>query len=456
MANEVLPFGGVKDVREKLLKHSTKNYYARKISDITHIAVHHSLTATGSAEAFARHHVNKNDWPGIGYHFVIEKDGTVKWCNDIGIKTYHVGKSNKFSIGICITGDFRNQTLEDIQFKPLIKLIKNLMKHFNIDADNVWGHSQFPDYSWKKCPCINMGMVRSNLSVKNEPEGVTQEELFTNGNNIYQPKQTRSKEERAREMVKFLSNPNDFLLRPGESVMKAFDIFQGFDLPEVKSHNKTLPGNKPVTEPTVVKVKGPVETIPPKVGQIIKQVELKGYKVFKSDSKNYNLNLVGMRNNNAVPNSFDDKMYVFWKWENKWNLKEYKITTDPGITYLNDPLVADGTAILKEGQYCGAYSLGKHRGKYDALVQSKPVTVLRDDNKDSTLDFDTKKERTGMFGINIHRSSARGESTLVDKWSAGCQVFAMLKEYNEFIRLCKLARDEWGNSFTYTLLREWN
>ena len=77
-----------------------------------------------------------------------------------------------------------------------------------------------------------------------------------------------------------------------------------------------------------------------------------------------------------------------------------------------------------------------------------------DFNRDGKLDFASGKEQTGFFGINIHRSSPTGESTLVNKWSAGCQVFARITEYNEFIGLCKKAIAEWGNEFTYTLIRK--
>jgi hypothetical protein len=36
-------------------------------------------------------------------------------------------------------------------------------------------------------------------------------------------------------------------------------------------------------------------------------------------------------------------------------------------------------------------------------VQSKPITVLRDYDRNAILDFWNGKPETGMFGINIHR-----------------------------------------------------
>jgi hypothetical protein len=111
-----------------------------------------------------------------------------------------------------------------------------------------------------------------------------------------------------------------------------------------------------------------------------------------------------------------------------------------------------GTAILKQGQYKGAYQIGLHRGKYYALVQSKPVTVLRDYDRNAILDFWNGKPETGMFGINIHRASVNGTTKSVDSYSAGCQVFANINDFNLFMQLCEKHKQLYDNSFTYTLI----
>ena len=73
--------------------------------------------------------------------------------------------------------------------------------------------------------------------------------------------------------------------------------------------------------------------------------------------------------------------------------------------------------------------------------------------RSTTVTDDVTKE-WGYFGINIHRSNPHTESTIVEKWSAGCQVFKKIDDYNEFLEICGRARKEWGNAFTYTLLKE--
>lgn len=190
------------------------------------------------------------------------------------------------------------------------------------------------------------------------------------------------------------------------------------------------------------------------VHEIINIMQQKKYKIYDRDDLDYNINLVGIRSATLVPNYFDDWFYVFWKYHNQWNKKRYSITTDPGLYWLENPINVNGTAILKEGQYLGLWKIGKHKGKYLALVQANPCTVIRDANRNNQLNYNSGYEETGFFGINCHRATSNGRSQIVEKWSAGCQVFADSKEFDEFMNICQLAAQNWGNSFSYTLLNE--
>jgi hypothetical protein len=181
-------------------------------------------------------------------------------------------------------------------------------------------------------------------------------------------------------------------------------------------------------------------------------IQNKGFEIFETDTHPYNLNIIGIRNSNATPNTFDDYIVVIWKYKGLWNFRKYEATTDPGLYYLNHPVSPAGTAILKEGQYFHCFCLGLHQGKYKALIQFMPVTVIRDYNKDNFLDLTSGKEETGMFGINIHRANLSGKSINVNQWSAGCQVFADSGQFNEFISLCESSEKYWGKTFSYTLI----
>src|ERR1035437_9729223 len=148
----------------------------------------------------------------------------------------------------------------------------------------------------------------------------------------------------------------------------------------------------------------------------------KGYELY---TRPYELNIIGVRSESTTPNTFDDEIHVFYKVAPiVWNYHAYKATTDPGTFWLRNPMQPQGTAILSQGQYRGAYQIGLHQGKYKALVQVKPITVIRDYDRDATLDFKNGTKSKGMFGINIHRASVTGITKAVDKYSAGCQVFS--------------------------------
>lgn len=171
----------------------------------------------------------------------------------------------------------------------------------------------------------------------------------------------------------------------------------------------------------------------------------------------YHLNLFGIRNPNAQANSFDDILGCAWTEKGMWKVAYWPGTTDPGTYYLENPMNVSGTAILVPGQYIDTWMIGLHGGKYEALCQlGDKVKVYRDANKDAVLDHDPESIAEGWFGINLHRSSTAGESTTVDKWSAGCQVHARLDGFNEMMELARKQVDLLGHDkFTYTLMDQW-
>lgn len=183
---------------------------------------------------------------------------------------------------------------------------------------------------------------------------------------------------------------------------------------------------------------------------IVKVMQRKCYAVFTKGD--YNLNLLGIRTGTEVTNRFDDTFVCFYNIDGRLTMHQWGCTTDPGTYYLQKQLLSSkGCAIVKPGQYRGAYRLGLHQGKYKALVQTgAPITVYRDNNKDNTYDY-TKPE-TGFFGCNIHCSNPNGTSVQVDKWSAGCQVLASADDFDKLLELCEIANTRYGNKFTYTLL----
>jgi hypothetical protein len=190
--------------------------------------------------------------------------------------------------------------------------------------------------------------------------------------------------------------------------------------------------------------------------QIKKAVKDKKYVWFDDDSnKTYDVNIVGVRLNtntvaDKVTNVFDDCLTISFKDENKvWQFYCWMGTTDPGKKGVMEFSNKKGVARLVPGQYRSVWSIDKHQGKYDALCQRNGnVTVYRDSDKNMV--FDETKLDTGMFGINIHKSGR--DSTWVENWSEGCQVFKRVMDFDLFMSICKKASKIHGNKFSYTLL----
>ena len=108
------------------------------MDNIEKIIIHCSATPENrevDTETIRGWHMNENGWSDIGYHFVIELDGTIKEGRPIDRQGAHTKGHNKNSIGICYVGglddhlnpkDTRNK---DQKFS-LEVLLANLMASF--------------------------------------------------------------------------------------------------------------------------------------------------------------------------------------------------------------------------------------------------------------------------------------------------------------------------------------
>ena len=184
-------------------------------------------------------------------------------------------------------------------------------------------------------------------------------------------------------------------------------------------------------------------------------VKAKGYVWFEDvNNKGYDVNIVGIRNSSTgdkVTNAFDDLLTISYKENGEWKFYSWPATTDPGKKSMLEWRamgITGGCARLVPGQYRSTYATDLHQGKYEALRQKANVKVYRDANKD--MNYDESKIQEGIFGINIHKAGA--DSTYVENWSEGCQVFKKSADFDAFLAICKKAATLGGNSFTYTLI----
>ena len=184
--------------------------------------------------------------------------------------------------------------------------------------------------------------------------------------------------------------------------------------------------------------------------QIEKAVEAKGYRYFENGD--YNVNVIGIRNSlpgKNVTNKFDDWLTISFKINGVWQFFCWAATTDPGKAPMALGNNGRGTARVVPGQYRGSHFIRKHQGKYDALCQKGLIRLYRDANKDMVYD-ESKITDSHNDGINIHKAGR--DSTWIDHWSHGCQVFKRVKDFDVFMKICFTASKMHSNSFTYTLI----
>lgn len=81
------------------------------------IVVHHIGMANNddvSAETVHQWHLN-NGWSGIGYHFLIRKDGTIEEGRPLGTVGAHVYGENRHTVGINLVGNFESAVPTEAQ-----------------------------------------------------------------------------------------------------------------------------------------------------------------------------------------------------------------------------------------------------------------------------------------------------------------------------------------------------
>lgn len=182
--------------------------------------------------------------------------------------------------------------------------------------------------------------------------------------------------------------------------------------------------------------------------QIKEAMRKKGYSFFEKGD--YNLNIIGIRKvSDQIDNLFDDTLFLAYKVEDRFNVQQFDITTQPGAYYMKNPMNKLGTAILVPGQYKGAYTIGLHQGKYEALRQSGLLKVYRDSDRDTVYDYQNITDSVND-GINIHKAGRASKK--IDNWSAGCQVLAYSADFDILMGLAKRSAKLYGDNFTYTLL----
>lgn len=138
---------------------------------VNKIIIHCTATEDGKdirAKEIKAYHVNVKGWRNIGYHYVIDLDGTVESGRPISQPGAHCLGQNAHSIGVAYVGGLKNgkpaDTRTPAQKAALLKLVTKLVTLYRCE---VHGHCE---YAKKACPCFDVqveyGKIKSQVQKK--------------------------------------------------------------------------------------------------------------------------------------------------------------------------------------------------------------------------------------------------------------------------------------------------
>lgn len=111
-----------------------------------------------TAEQINRWH-RAQGWNKIGYHFVIQLDGTIEEGRTLDEPGAHTRGLNRQAIGICFSGHGDLKPLTEAQRKAGIALTAALCQHHHIPPHRVIGHREVNDL-------INAGVLSQQYRVQ--------------------------------------------------------------------------------------------------------------------------------------------------------------------------------------------------------------------------------------------------------------------------------------------------
>lgn len=120
------------------------------------IIVHHVGVPSGDTSAAAIHKAHlANGWVGIGYHYVIRKDGSIERGRPLVTAGAHAQGHNYDTVGINVTGNFDTERPTAEQIDSLERLLASLCRIYDIDpgVTTIQGHR---DVNATDCPGDNL------------------------------------------------------------------------------------------------------------------------------------------------------------------------------------------------------------------------------------------------------------------------------------------------------------
>lgn len=129
---------------------------------ITCITIHHSgrvddlvYEPREALRKFERYHRNNKGMAAIGYHFIIDGNGTIWEGRPLTYQGAHArGDNNIGNIGICLMGYYEDSAPNKAMLLALDYAMKKLAAHYRIPRNRLFGHRDFVPST--ECPGAHM------------------------------------------------------------------------------------------------------------------------------------------------------------------------------------------------------------------------------------------------------------------------------------------------------------
>lgn len=125
------------------------------IKKVTKVVCHHPAHPTWGIMEIHNYHKNSKGWAGIGYNYLICKNGRIQEGRGKNVGAHCSGR-NSDTLGVCFQGDFDKQQMTDAQVKAGGWLIAKLIKEHGLQINDVLGHR---DLAATACPGKNFRMA---------------------------------------------------------------------------------------------------------------------------------------------------------------------------------------------------------------------------------------------------------------------------------------------------------
>jgi len=128
----------------------------RKIvpSEVIYVVVHHTANGNphwGIKECHAWHRDGMG-WAGCGYNYLVEANGTAYYGRadeDADFVGSHVSGWNSRSVGVCLAGNYDQQTPSGANLDVTARIVAMLLKRYGLGVSAIRYHS---DLAEKSCP----------------------------------------------------------------------------------------------------------------------------------------------------------------------------------------------------------------------------------------------------------------------------------------------------------------